>query len=113
MGWCVKPEGYSGAKTVYDFLPLMKKTGEHGFRFTYLTPNTDVLAWLIKRLMGQSLAEVMQKYIWLKLGVDRDAFWIVEASAAETAGSGLVTTLRDMARFGQMMLQKGFVSIQV
>jgi CubicO group peptidase (beta-lactamase class C family) len=112
MGWCTRPEGYAGAETVYDFLPLMTKTGEHGLRFTYLTPNTDVLAWLIKRLTRQSLAEVMQERIWSKLGVERDAFWIVEASSAETAGSGLITTLRDMARFGQMMLQKGFYNGQ-
>ena len=108
MGWCEKPEGYTGAETVYEILPLMKKTGEHGQRFVYLTPNTDVLAWIIKRLTGQSLADLMQQYIWSKLGAQRDAYWIVESSTAETAGSGLVTTLKDMARFGQMMLQKGF-----
>lgn len=108
MGWCEKPEGYTGPETVYEILPLMKKTGEHGQRFAYLTPNTDVLAWIIKRLTGQSLADLMQQYIWSKLGAQRDAYWIVESSTAETAGSGLVTTLKDMARFGQMMLQKGF-----
>lgn len=49
----------------------------------------------------------MREQIWSKLGVERDAFWIVDPSAAETAGSGLITTLRDKARFGQMLLQKG------
>ena len=44
MGWCARPEGYAGAETVYDMLPLMTRTGEHGLRFAYLTPNTDVLA---------------------------------------------------------------------
>ena len=112
MGWCEKPEGYTGAETVYEILPLMKKTGEHGQRFAYLTPNTDVLAWIIKRLTSQSLADLMQQYIWLKLGAQRDAYWIVESSTAETAGSGLVTTLKDMACFGQMMLQKGFYNGQ-
>jgi CubicO group peptidase (beta-lactamase class C family) len=66
----------------------------------------DVLAWLIKRLCNQSLAEVMQERIWSKLGVERDAFWLVGPVAVETAESGLITTLRDMARFGQMLLQK-------
>jgi CubicO group peptidase (beta-lactamase class C family) len=49
----------------------------------------------------------MQERIWSKLGVERDAFWLVGPAAVETAGSGLITTLRDMARFGQMLLQKG------
>lgn len=49
----------------------------------------------------------MQERIWSKLGVERDAFWLVGPLAVETAGTGLLTTLRDMARFGQMLLQKG------
>jgi hypothetical protein len=90
----------------------MVKTGEHGTRFVYLTPNTDVLAWLLKRLTGKTLAALMEEYIWTKIGAERDAYWIVEASTAETAGSGLVTTVRDMARFGQMLLQKGWYNGQ-
>lgn len=35
----------------------MKKEGQHGVRFTYQTPNTDVLAWLIKRLRNQFFIE--------------------------------------------------------
>jgi CubicO group peptidase (beta-lactamase class C family) len=76
-------------------------------KFTYLTPNTDVLAWLIKRRLGQSLAEIMRERLWSRLGAERDAFWIVGPAAVETAGSGLLTTLRDKARFGQMLLQNG------
>jgi CubicO group peptidase (beta-lactamase class C family) len=95
MGWQPKPVDYTGPETCYDLLPTMKKDGQHGVRFIYQTPNTDVLAWLIKRLCNQSLAEVMQERIWSKLGVERDAFWVVGPAVVETAG------------FGQMMLQKG------
>ena len=107
LGWSEKPAGYAGPASVYEFLPTMKKVGEHGFRAAYLTPNTDVLAWIIKRLLNQSLAEIMHERIWSKLGCERDAFWIVDSAGAETSGSGLLTTTRDMARFGQMLLQKG------
>jgi len=107
MGWRARPGHTQGPQASYDFLPTMQKAGEHGVRFAYLTPNTDVLAWLIKRLLNQSLADIMHERIWAKLGVERDAFWIVGPAAVETAGSGLLTTTRDMARFGQMLLQKG------
>jgi CubicO group peptidase (beta-lactamase class C family) len=107
LGWKEKPAGYSGPTSVYEFLPTMKKVGEHGMRFVYLTPNTDVLSWIMKRLLNKSLAEIMQDRIWSKLGSERDAFWIVDSAFAETSGSGLLTTLRDKARFGQMLLQKG------
>jgi CubicO group peptidase (beta-lactamase class C family) len=107
LGWKERPAGYAGPASVYEFLPTMRKVGEHGARFAYLTPNTDVLAWIMKRVLNQSLAQIMQERIWSRLGAERDAFWIVDAAAAETAGSGLLTTLRDMARFGQMLLNKG------
>ncbi|MCX5969926.1 MAG: serine hydrolase [Coprothermobacterota bacterium] len=107
MGWLARPEGYTGPANSYEFMPTMKKDGEHGVRFAYLTANTDVLAWLMKRLLDQTLAEMMHRRIWSKLGVERDAFWIVDSATAETAGSGLLTTTRDMARFGQLLLQKG------
>jgi CubicO group peptidase (beta-lactamase class C family) len=106
-GWRATPEGYAGATSIADYLPTMAKAGEHGVRFTYLTPNADVLAWLIQRQLNQTLAEAMRTRIWSKLGAERDAFWIVDPGTAETAGSGLLSTTRDMARFGQMLLQRG------
>jgi CubicO group peptidase (beta-lactamase class C family) len=107
LGWKEMPAGYTGPASVYEFLPTMVKVGEHGARFAYLTPNTDLLAWIMKRVLNQSLSEIMHARLWSKMGAERDAFWIVDSAAAETAGSGLLTTARDMARFGQMLLQKG------
>jgi CubicO group peptidase (beta-lactamase class C family) len=112
LGWQQRPAEYSGPASVYEFLPLMKKNGDHGERFTYLTPNSDVLAWIMKRVLKQSLAEIMRERIWSKLGAERDAFWIVDSATAETAGSGLLTSTRDMARFGQMLLQRGWFNEQ-
>ena len=112
MGWRAQPDGYTGPKNVYEFLPTMVSKGVHGERFTYQTPASDVLAWLIKRVEQKSLAQVMQERIWSRLGAERDAFWIAGPTAVETAGSGLVTTLRDIARFAQMHLQKGWFNGQ-
>ncbi|KAB8145716.1 serine hydrolase [Chloroflexia bacterium SDU3-3] len=107
MGWRARPEGYAGAETIYEFLPTMRQSGPHGQRFTYLTPNTDVLAWLLMRRSGRTLAGLMSERIWQPLRADLDAHWVVGPAAFETAGSGLLTTLPDMARFGQMLLQRG------
>jgi len=107
LGWQAAPPGYSGPIGVCAALPTLLSGGAHGERFAYMTVNTDVLAWLIKRLLGKSLSEIMCERIWSRLGAERDAFWIVDPTAAETAGSGLLTTLPDMARFGQMLLQNG------
>ncbi len=112
MGWRDIPAGYSGPANCYEHLATMKKNGTHGEKFTYVTANTDVLAWLMKRLLNRTLAQITSERLWSKIGADRDAFWIVGPAAVETAGSGLLTTLRDMARFGQMMLQGGYFNGQ-
>jgi CubicO group peptidase (beta-lactamase class C family) len=112
MGWRARPHGYTGPETSYDLLATMRKAGRHGERFTYLTPNTDILAWIMKRLLDMPLADIMHERIWSKLGVERDACWVVGPTTEETSGSGLLTTLRDMARFGQMMLQQGWFNEQ-
>ena len=37
----------------------MKKQGEHGGVFAYKTINTDVLAWIVRRVSGQSLSSLL------------------------------------------------------
>ncbi len=112
QGWRARTQNYTGPETSYEVLATMKSTGRHGEHFTYLTPNTDILAWIMKRLLNKPLADVMQERIWSKLGAERDACWVVSPTTEETAGSGLLTTLRDMARFGQMLLQQGWFNGQ-
>ncbi|HEY1016996.1 MAG TPA: serine hydrolase, partial [Herpetosiphonaceae bacterium] len=107
MGLLPPPGGYAGPANIYEFLPTLRQDGAHGERFAYVTPNTDALAWVIRRATGRPLAELLQERIWEPLGAERDALWLVDAAGAESAGSGLVSTLRDMARFGQLMLQRG------
>jgi CubicO group peptidase (beta-lactamase class C family) len=102
-----KPKDYSGPRTYFEFLQTVNKEGEHGKAFGYKTVNTDVLGWLISRLTGKSLTEVFSVRIWSRLGMEQDAFFTVDSIGTPFAGGGLNAGLRDMARFGQMMLDEG------
>lgn len=104
-----KPENYAGPRTYFEFLQTVQKEGEHGRSFGYKTINTDVLGWLISRVTGQSLTDVLSEKIWSKIGADIDAFFTVDSIGTPFAGGGLNAGLRDMARFGQMMLDDGKV----
>lgn len=98
---------YQGPRTFYDFLVALKKEGEHGQQFAYKTVNAEVLAWIVKRASGQSLADLLSTKIWQKLGAEGDAYFHVDRVGSESGGGGLNTTLRDLARFGEMMRNKG------
>ncbi len=106
-GMMPQPPGYSGPKTFYDFLVTLKKEGEHGQAFAYKTSNAEVLAWIVKRASGQSMADLLSKEIWRKLGAENDAYFMVDSIGVESGGGGLNTTLRDLARFGEMIRNKG------
>lgn len=102
-----RPPGYTGATTFYEFLQTLKKEGEHGQAFAYKTVNSDVLGWLIRRATGQTVGDVLSERVWQRLGSENDASMLIDTVGTEFAGGGFSPTLRDMARFGEMMRLDG------
>ena len=91
------PQGY------YDYLPQIVKDGEHGDIFGYRTVNSDVLGWIIARSSGMTVAELMQKVFWSRMGMELDGYYQVDALGTPFAGGGFNAGLRDLARFGEMI----------
>ena len=102
-----RPAGYAGPESFYEFLQGVKKLGTHGEGFSYKTINTDTLGWIIRRVTGLSLADHLSQRIWSRLGAEHDAYITVDTAGNEFAGGGLNTTLRDLARFGELMRNGG------
>ncbi len=98
-----RPAGYAGPDGYYAYLPTLRKEGRHGDQFTYKSVNTEVLGWLIGRVTGRNPVEVLQDRIWGRLGADEDAYMLVDSHGTGWAAGGLNATLRDHARFGEMM----------
>jgi CubicO group peptidase (beta-lactamase class C family) len=91
----------------YYFIKELKKAGEHGQVFQYCSANTDVLGWVLERTTGVPFADLLSREIWSKLGAERDAYVTVDRYGAPLPNGGICVTLRDLARFGQMVLQDG------
>jgi CubicO group peptidase (beta-lactamase class C family) len=102
-----RPAGYRGPQSFCEYLLTVQQQGEHGAAFAYRTINTDVLAWVIRRVSGESLAAQLQNRLWTPLGAEQDAIITVDSTGTEFAGGGLNTCLRDLARMGEMMRQRG------
>jgi len=107
LGLTPRPAGYRGAQDVYEFLPTIRKNGEHGERFTYRTCNTEVLGWIVARTEGERFDKVLSRRIWQPLGMEQDADFLLDGTGMPFAGGGLNPVLRDMARFGEAMRQGG------
>lgn len=96
-------------KGLYAFAQTIKKdTRSHGELFHYASINTDVLGWLIERVSNQRLIDFMSAAVWSKLGAEHDAQLSVDYLGSPVANGGFVMTLRDLARFGQMVLEEGY-----
>jgi CubicO group peptidase (beta-lactamase class C family) len=94
-------------RTVDDFLLTLKKQGEHGDAFAYKSVNTQVLSWIVARVSGKPLAAVLSEMIWQKIGAEEDAYWLVDSVGTEIGAGSLNMTLRDLARFGELMRNRG------
>jgi CubicO group peptidase (beta-lactamase class C family) len=99
--------GESGPGSIHAFLAQLRPHGAHGQAFAYKTCNTEVLAWAISRLTGQSIATLVSELLWQKLGAEEDGYFIVDADGTPMAGGGLNVTLRDLARLGEMLRLDG------
>jgi CubicO group peptidase (beta-lactamase class C family) len=101
------PPGVTPKASLYDYVRGLRKKGEHGQVFHYVTPTSEVLGWVIARATGSSWADLFENRIFKPLGPERDGFVIVDAVGTQTAAGGLALTLRDAGRFGQMIANDG------
>lgn len=106
-GTLPRPPAYAGPDSIFDFLKTLQKEGAHGEAFAYKTCNSEVLGWIVQRVAGASFAQLVSERIWRHLGCEEDAYVGVDRTGSAMCGGGLNLTLRDMARFGEMMRQGG------
>jgi CubicO group peptidase (beta-lactamase class C family) len=111
-GFRPRPVGYAGPDSFYEYVQTLQKATPHGERFAYKTVNTDTIGWVLRRVTGSPISELLRQYFWSRLGVEQDAYFTVDATGVEFAGAGLNLTLRDMARFGEMMRLGGRFNAQ-
>lgn len=102
-----KPDDYDGPNGYFDYLTTTVKTSEHGTHFGYKTINADALGWIISRVSGKPVEQLISERLWTPLGSEQDAYITVDAKGTAFAGGGISAGLRDMARLGQLMLNHG------
>jgi CubicO group peptidase (beta-lactamase class C family) len=98
---------YAGPSNYYEYLITLRKAGEHGKAFEYKTVNTEVLCWIMKRVTGAPLGQMLSDRIWSRIGCEEDGYLAVDSIGVEMGGGGLNASLRDLCRFGELMRCEG------
>jgi CubicO group peptidase (beta-lactamase class C family) len=94
-------------RTMYDFLVTLVQKGPHGGPFEYRSGETDVLGWVCEAAAGIRMPELMSRLLWAKLGCEHDAVIGVDSVGTGMFDGGVCAALRDLARFGAMLVQQG------
>lgn len=105
----ILPRGknYDGPMKIYDMLREAEETAPPGSDFSYDNGSAETLAWIIRTITGKSLAENVSELIWSQIGMEENAYYVTDETRVEQASAGLNATARDMARFGQLLLNNG------
>ncbi|HZV58583.1 MAG TPA: serine hydrolase [Sphingobium sp.] len=93
-----------------DAARSVKRLHAPGEVFQYKTLDTAVLGWLLERVSGMSIAAYTASRLWEPLGAEADGFYIMDGLPGvgrEFNGAGFNATLRDFARVGLLMLNRG------
>ncbi len=80
-----------------------------GHAFAYRSAVTDVLAWVVQRVANKSLSQLYAEEIHAHIGATDPAYFTLDAVGQEVAAGGLNISLRDFARFGEMLRRRGRV----
>ena len=105
--WNPAPEGRDAGDLRSFMHKLTEKDGEHGQRFHYVSPNTDLLAWVFERATGRRYADLFADRIWRPLGAAHPGYITVDRIGGVRAAGGMCLTARDLALVGQMLVQGG------
>ncbi|MCF8062869.1 MAG: beta-lactamase family protein [Deltaproteobacteria bacterium] len=89
------------------FVASLENECEPGTRHHCVSMDSQVLGMVLREATGQNLSSYLEDRIWKRIGMESDAYWIVDGDGMELAFGGLNVVLRDYARFGLLYLHKG------
>ncbi len=106
-GWNPLEPGEIATDLRSFFNKVTDADGTHQQRFHYVSPNTDLMAWIIERATGTRYADLMSQHLWQPMGAETSAYITVDRLGAPRAAGGMCVTLRDLARVGLLMSNGG------
>ncbi|MET2831397.1 serine hydrolase domain-containing protein [Mesorhizobium shangrilense] len=88
-------------------LTLKQSECAHGAAFRYRSIETDVLSFILQRVSGMPLADLVSRELWAPMGAEEDAYFTVDPAGYALGDGGFNATLRDYARFALLHLGHG------
>ena len=91
----------------HGFLARLQPAPDSTEKFQYSSATTEVLGWVLERAAGTPYPQLVSEVLWSRMGAAHDAFITVDDAGTGYACAGIGMTLRDLARFGRLILDGG------
>jgi CubicO group peptidase (beta-lactamase class C family) len=98
-----------GVDMTVSYVRKLPREAPPGTKWVYKTSETNLVGVLVMEATGKHIADYLSEKIWRPYGMERDAEWMVDDVGHEQGGCCLAMTARDLARFGQFILDGGKV----
>ena len=95
------PEPESGFEE--SFMELLANSGEYepaGQTYDYTSANSAILTTIAERVSSKPFHELVQEYIWSKIGAEDDARVTLSSTGVAGSYGTILMRLRDLARYG-------------
>ncbi|MHB1485728.1 MAG: serine hydrolase domain-containing protein [Saccharofermentanales bacterium] len=99
----------SGAITETDWIRCFMESmilNEPGKHFHYNSMNTYMLSAIVKEISGQNMTDYLMERLFVPMGIN-EIFWETCPKGIEKGGWGLYIRSEDIAKIGQLVMQKG------
>jgi CubicO group peptidase (beta-lactamase class C family) len=93
-----------GFDMTVSYVRKLPREAPPGTKWVYKTSETNLVGVLVAEATRKPLAEYLSEKIWRAYAMERDAEWMIDDVGHEQGGCCLAMTLRDLARFGQFIL---------
>ena len=108
VGWRPDLVDENSPKSLLEFAVCLKeKEQEEIAGYHYRSVLTNVLGIVMERATKKKVQDLLEEHIWQKLKTEQDAVLVVDQDGLPFAGAGMNACARDLARFGQMILNDG------
>ena len=97
---------YNGEESVVKNFLARPVSHKPGTFFLYNTPASYMLSAIVQKVTGQAVVDYLRPRLFEPLGI-ADPVWDASKQGVSMGGFGLNVRTEDIARFGQLYLQKG------
>lgn len=109
VGLAPKEQGVEYPADIRAWMCTSGHEVEPGTTWRYENGNTEAVAEALTAVTGLTTSELVSRRLWSQIGAEHDGAWFVDASGREMASGGLSVSLRDLARFGELLRNDGVV----